>query len=283
MKRSLLWIGLLGLLAVARPGATQADTAKQAFADGKTLLAKADFHGAMDAFARALQADRTNEQYFQHFAMVRQVLALRDLLETEQEADRWERAARGLHSFYIRERLFEEALALDKKIHARLNTASSAVLLAQTQLSMQRPAEAAAVLSALDNEKQTAASRALYGLTLVRQGRMKSARRVAGRIELPNGAGPGAIYRAARLQAAVGNSDAALELLVRCFESIAPSRLDSFKKHAEQCPDFAALASTPQFAEALQTQSKVPESKCSGGRSCAGCPMRRNCPGSRGQ
>ena len=39
----------------------------------------------------------------------------------------------------------------------------------------------------------------------------------------------------------------------------------------------ADMTSSAAFAQVLQTKSKVPESKCSGGSSCSTCPMRGNC------
>ncbi|UCC28844.1 MAG: hypothetical protein JSU86_11655, partial [Phycisphaerales bacterium] len=131
--------------------------------------------------------------------------------------------------------------------------------------------------------KQTTATRSLYGVALCRQQKTAEASRIAATLQVPQAAGPGTVYCTARLQAAVGNNGEALGLLTRCFQSVAPSRLAGLKNHAQQSPDFAGLVSTPEFAQVLATKSKVPESKCSGGSRCAGCPMRGQCPGSRGQ
>lgn len=90
------------------------------------------------------------------------------------------------------------------------------------------------------------------------------------------------MYTVARLSAMTGNSAEAVQLLVRCFESVPPSILTAYKTHAQRCPDFAALASTDALAQALEAESKIPESKCSGGSGCAGCPMRGKCPASKG-
>ena len=49
-----------------------------------------------------------------------------------------------------------------------------------------------------------------------------------------------------------------------------------YKAHAKACPEFAALPSA-ELAKVMATESKVPESKCSGGSSCAGCPNRGKC------
>jgi len=258
-----------------------ADSAEQVFANGEKLLAKADFDGALKAFAQAAKADRSKPEYLQHYAMVNQVVTLRKRLATEQDPTQWEYVARGLHAFYIGQGLYTEALPLDRQIHERLNTAYSAALLAETQLVLNRNAEAAEVLAALPAAKQTPGTRALHALALVRQDKMEAARDIAQKIELGTDAGPGMIYSVARLQAALGNADAALGLLKRCFEGVAPSQLDGFKNHARLSPEFSKLASTAAFAQVLEAKSKVAESPCSGGTRCSNCPMRGQCPSSQ--
>ncbi len=284
MKRwSIVWLGVLVAAVLTQPIAVRAESARQAYDNGEALLAKADFNGAMKAFATAARADRNTPEYYQHYSLVRQVIALRKRLDTERNSARWQRTARSLHAFYVSNGIYSEALPLNKKMHARFDTTASAVTLAETQLAMNLNAEASAVLEALDADKATAASRALLGVALARGGKTEEARRLAEAIELPERAGPAMLYSVARLHGEIGNADEALDLLKRAFESIAPSRLEGFKDHARKSREFAALASSDSvtaaaFAKVLETRSKVAESKCSSGKSCAGCPMRGKCP-----
>ena len=148
---------------------------------------------------------------------------------------------------------------------------------------MGRHAEASRVLSELSPKKTTAATQALLGIALARQGRVDEARKISERIDLSDSADPGTLYSLARMHAIVGNDGEALELLTRSFEAVPPSRLDNLKTHAKHSPEFDALGSTDRFARVLKTKSKVAESKCSGGSSCAGCPMRGKCPKSQGK
>ena len=281
MKLTLLRFAMLLVLLSLQTKMVFAESAEQTFANGEKLLAKADFDGALKAFAQAAKADRTKPEYLQHYAMVNQVVGLRKRLATEQDAGQWEYVARGLHAFYIGQGLYAEALPLDRQIHERLNSAYSAALLAETQLVLNRNAEAAEVLAALEVGKHTPGTRALHGLALARQGKTDEARKIAQTIELGTDCGPGMTYSVARLQAALGNTDEALSLLKRCFESIAPSQLDGYKHHAKLSPEFSKLVSTAGFAQVLETKSKVAESPCSGGSRCSNCPMRGNCPSSQ--
>jgi tetratricopeptide (TPR) repeat protein len=271
------------LLMAALAGWTEArgETAAESFQRGETLLAKGDFPTALESFATAARGDLDNREYLQHYAMVRRVVALRSQLAAEQDPNRWEQMARALRAFYHSERIYPELLKLDQQLHSRSKTADTAALLAETQLAMNQNEEAVKTLSPLEPAKGTAMTRALFGISLVRTGKAEDARRIAGELTLPADAGPSVKYAVARLHAATGDSATAAKLLTACFEGTLPSMLDDFKSHAKVCPEFAAMATKPEFAAALETKSKMPESKCSGGSGCAGCPMSGKCPHSQ--
>ncbi len=246
-------------------------------AQGKTLLAKGDFNGAMKSFATAARADRENPEYLNNFSMIRQVIALRSRLDKEQDPARWEYIARALQSFYTKERIYPDALALGEKMHVKLKTASTARMLAETQLAMGKNAEAEKMLAALDSKKATLATRSLHGLALVKLDKVDQAEKIAKALVVPAKAEPRELYCAARLQGAVGNAPEAVDLLKACMENVRPSLQDGYRSHAKQCDDFALLSSTDEFAKALASKSKVAESDCSGGSKCAGCPSRGKC------
>lgn len=274
-------LSAVALLAIG--SAARAETAADSFAKGEGLMAKGDIDGALAAYANAARADQSNQEYVQHYTILRRITQLRKSLGEEKEPTRWENTARALHSFYVSERVYPEALSLGRQIHARLNNEWSAVTLAETELSLSLNDDAAKTLSGLGEEKSTPATQALLGIALVRSGQADRAKEIAKSIELPQEANPQAAYATARLSAAVGDSTKALELLSQVLQSVPASRQDGFKEHAKTSPEFAAMAATPEFAKALATESTIPESKCSGGKSCAGCPMRGNCPSSKGK
>ena len=283
MRFSHVLVGLAVAIVVTCPMLARGETAEQAFARGNTLLKKGDLQASLQAYSAAARAQRTNQEYVQQFMLARQAVALRERLDREKSLQRWQRIAQSLRSFYVSQGVYSEALSVDEKIHAKLNNASSAAQLAETQLAMDRDADAVQVLAALDRREASAGTQALLGIALARQGQVDEARKIAQGIVPPDKAGPGTLYRLARMHAVVGNHDEGLGLLTRCFEAVAPSRLDGFKMHAKQSPAFEGLASTDAFAAVLQTKSKVAESKCSGGKSCAGCPMRGKCAKSPGK
>lgn len=274
---------MLTAAVLAGPARAWAATPAESFAQGETLLAKGAFTAALQSFAAAARAEKDNPEYVQHYAMLRRVLDMRSRLEAEQDPKQWEYMAKALRAFYASEHVFPELLRIDQTIHARLGSADSAAGLAETQLAMGRHADAAETLASLEPQKTTAMTRALLGIAMLRSGKTDEAKRIAGGLNLPADASPGMTYAAARLYAGTGDPAKALTLLKTCLEGTRPSALDGFKGHARQCPEFVAVASGPEFERVLETKSKVPESKCSGGSSCAGCPMSGKCPHSQGK
>jgi len=264
-------------LILASPLAARAESPAELYGNGEKLLQAGDFNGALAALAGAVRAEQSNRQYASKYMLVRRVIQLRERLDAETDPEQWHYLAGALRSFYVSEKIYPEALALDRAVHAKLHDAASAANLAETLLATGKNAEAAEVLAAIDPSEASAATQSLLGIALARQGKVEEAKKIASTVSLPSEAGAGAAYSAARLHAAVGDSAKALACLTVCFESIPPSRLDGFKAHARLCPEFSDLASTDGFAKALKTESKVAESKCSGGSKCAGCPMRGNC------
>ena len=264
----------------ARAGATE-DAAK-AFADGKALLAKADFAGAQKAFAAAAKADRDKPEYMQQYAMLRKVILLRDALPRETNAEKWQLMARSLRSYYLQNKVYSEALALDQKVHAKLNNTDSAVSLAQTQLAMGLNADAARLLGAIEEKAATPESRILLGIALAREKKMDEARAIAAKVDPPADAGSGLYYDTACLRALTGDTTGALLMLTRAFELTPPSRLDSVKAGAKEDKDLASLVSSPEFAKVMKTESKVKESSCSGGSDCGSCPSRSGCNSAKG-
>jgi tetratricopeptide (TPR) repeat protein len=279
IARRSLWIvaaGLVGLMPVmALAGA--AETAAALVAQGKGLLAKADFEGALKAYAEAAKTDSQNQDYRQQYAVLRRVIQMREGVDKETNDEKWRGTVAGLRAFYYGNDLYGEALALDRKAHTKLKNADSASALAQTQLQMGQNAEAAVTLSALDEKSATPQSQVLLGIALARQGKNDEAKALAGKIETPKEGMPGLLYDLASLHALTGDTAGAAALLTRCFENTPPSRVDAFKATAKQDKDLASMVASADFAKALETTSKVKESACTGGSNCGSCPSKGSC------
>ena len=109
--------GLATAIALCWCAPIWADSAEQAFAEGRTLLAKGDLRGALKAYATAAQTDRANEAYVQQFLLVRQVVVLQDSLDKESDAARRTQLGQSLRAFYASQGLFDRALPIDRELH----------------------------------------------------------------------------------------------------------------------------------------------------------------------
>lgn len=270
-------------LAMICPAVGHGASGSGAFEEGNALLAEGDLQGAMEAYSTAVRSDRENQQYVQQFMLIRQVVALESSLDKQTDPDRWAETAQSLRSFYAARGITSEAISIDLRMHSKLNTALTAAQLAESQLRAGQADEAAQVLGSLDEKKATPATQALRAVALARAGRLGEARKIAASMSSLEQPDAGTLYNLARMHAAVSEDEKALSFLTACFEVVPPSRLVNLKAHAQGSPEFARLADKGAFATVLKTESKITESKCSGGSSCAGCPMRGGCPSSQGK
>ena len=279
MYRSLivsLFAGWL-MLGVCPVLAGPVEDAAKVYAEGEALLAKGDFSGAAEAFKTAARTDADTQDYRQQYAMLRRIVRMRQQIETESDLASWLGMAKALRTYYHAHKIYSEALPLDRKVHERRPDANSAAMLAETQLALGMYSETVETLGGLSTQDATPYTRVLLGLALARQGRMDEAKAMARQAGVKKDSGPRVFYQLACLRALIGDSKGALAALVQSFELTPPSQLDRAKADAGASKDFAALADTTGFAEALATHSPIKESSCSGGSSCGNCPKRASC------
>ena len=256
MRLTDLVSGVCVATVLAIPSLGRGETPQESSAKGKALLAKGDYDGALAAYMAAAKAVPGNQEYRDQYSTVRRIVQLRAGLRTEKDPQQWERRATALHNLYVVQGLLTEAAGLARELHTRLNAESSALLLAETELTMNRNGAAAEVLISLDKEKSTPAGKVLLAIALARQGKMDLAREVTKTASAADNAAPGMAYQMARLYALTGDSAGATASLARCLESLPPSGHDGVKNHARQCPDFASVVNAPEFEQALSAESK---------------------------
>jgi len=252
-------------------------TAKQMFDAGQASLAKGHFEDAAKALAAAAKLEPDNKAYTDRAMMLVRVLRARKFVETAEIDAKWEKVAISLHAFYVREGLLDPAVALDTKIYEGRPSAKTAALLAEILLESGKDEEAKTHLAGLAKEHKDLQNRVYEGIAFARLGKAKEAKAVAKGLEVPADTRPGILYDIARLQTLIGETEKNLATLSKCFENLPEKAQAPLREMAKACPDFKAIATTPAFAKALATPSKVKESDCSGGSGCGSCPSRESC------
>ena len=271
-----LAVGLLALCLLAAP-ALAADGPKL-FAEGEKLLDRADFAGALKAFAAAAKAEPDNQAYKSRAMIVKRVIRARAYVEKNEADAKWEKVAVSLHAFYLREGLLTEALAIDKKIHEKRPSALSASLLAETLLETGKNEEAAKLLAGLAKEHKDLKNRVYEGIALARLKKTDAAKKVLAKIVVTKETRPGILFDLARLHARLDHFGKALDALRQCLERLPEKSQPALRERAKACADFAKLKKEVAFSAVLaNTKSKVKESDCSGGSDCGSCPSRGGC------
>jgi tetratricopeptide (TPR) repeat protein len=280
MLRFVAIVSLFMTMLIANPAHAVDEAAPQAsthMEKAAALLAEADFKGAAAVYAQAAKDEPDNTTYRQHLALIQRVIKLRTQYPAMEAGPKKAQLSIALRSFYHDYDIFTEALKLDEARHAEMNNAESAVLLAETLLEMQRHADAQALLERLPDEQHSARSRALLGIALARGGHLEQASAMITSITLPKKDDPKLFFELACLHGLLDDQKQAAAMLTRSFQTTLPSQLDKARHRAAQRSDLEGLIASDAWAVVMKTESKVAESSCSGGSSCAGCPSRSSC------
>jgi hypothetical protein len=278
-----LLIGLLMAFPAISRGQLAPDAGAKSFAEGTELLKKADFDGALKAYAEAARTDGDNAQFRQEYMLLRKIIKTRDAITKEANPDKWWQLAVTLRNYYYKYELYKEILPLARQMNEKKKSVESAVVLADAYLTLGQNAEAEKAVSGLDAKDLTPSARLVQGIALARQNKLEAAKAILGQVTMPEKPSPRFMLDLARLKVLCGDKDGGYAALTTAFESVPPGALDSFKAYAKKTPEFAAAADNEQLAKVFQTPSKVKESACSGGKDCGTCPSKGgSCPSGKG-
>jgi len=243
MKRSILIviIAMLGLVApVVRAAESDAEWVKQAEAQ----LASGDFTAALASYAAAVKADATNDELKQEYAVLRQVIRIRDMHAAEEDAKRKQQMAAALRSFYYDHALYGDALTLDTQTHTDVQDAGTAANLAESHLELNQNAEVVKLLSELPEKQQTARTRTLLAIALLREGNTEDAEALAGKVQKPEQDDPGLYFELACMYSLLGDVDRSSEMLTQSFQATRPSLLEKAHARALARADLKQLKDT---------------------------------------
>lgn len=247
---------VLFLLVFLLPGAAQAgDEAKALFEKGETLLKAGDLDGALQAYKEAAEKDPENKKYASKALILTRVVLAKDFVDSTGISPKWEKTAASLHTFYLHNGIYKEALALDRMVHKKLNSDTSTAFLAETLLEMNKNEEALKLLK--EREKLILQNRLYLGIALARLGRMEEARRLEKETLLPDDTDAGNLFEAARFKTLLGNHKNALFLLTLCLEKTPKDQHERVKTFIKRCRDLKPLMESEKFKDVMVTKSKV--------------------------
>ncbi len=287
LKKVLICGLILSVFCIVQPIRAQSADAIQLAEHGRGLLAKGDFEGSLKQFAQAARTEPGNMVWRETYALLRQVIKMRQSLEMEKNPAKWEYTARALRAFYRDNNLYKEALPLDQKFYELKQDAESALLLAETQLELDMNQPMLDFTDGLSKDTVSDGVTLLRAIALARLEKNDEALQLLQSVKLPEKPAGIIYFYRARIQSLSGKSDDALESLTTAFETTPPAFLPALKNRTQKCSDFQSFYEKAQenqkpapkesFVKVLQTQSKIEESGCTGGSSCATCQHSSSC------
>lgn len=270
---------LLSLVVVCLT-ASYLPAAENPYQAAQDQIRQGDLKTALATMKQAVDAAPKNKQYAQEFLLLRQMIATDQQLARETNIARWRAFAQRLRTYLEQKQANPLLLELDRKIYAKTPTADSAAMLAESLIATGNAKEASQLLAGLPEASQNAMTKIVLALAMQHDGKTEEAKQVAAVYSTPQTREllpTPTLLRLARLEAAVGDADAAKTSLKRLFEQTPPSGQATLRDRCKASVEFAGLAQDAGFEAVLNTASKVAESACSGGSSCGTCPMRSQC------
>ncbi len=251
--------------------------AAASFAKGQELLRSGDFPGALKAYTAAAKAAPENKEYIERAMVVRRIMSYRKFAVENPDSPKWGEVVQSLHVFYVTQGLLNEALTLDKKIHARTKSAASASLLAETLLELGKNEETVKLLAPFEPKAGTERTRVCLGIAFARLGEKERARRLATACPVKAEATPSHLVDQARLNMLLGKKAQGIKALTLCLEQLPKSRHETIRTYVNGCADFGPFRKSSELGVVMQTKSKVSESSCSSGADCGSCPSKGGC------
>lgn len=293
LKRSIALLALVALMAApvfaaddtAPPKTT--DVASQADA----LFKQGKIQEAHDAFAAAAKANPDDAELARRAKLLGRVLELEGMVASEDAGPDWERMVCSLHAFYHRSELPANALKVDELAHKKADSTTTAGLVLESMLELNKNAEALKFAEKLREGQFNDGNRIYRGIAQARLGKMEDVKTDLELEGMPKAKDAGVAYDLARLQALMGEKEMALATLKSSFETCPPRALAVLKGMAKDSKDLRALHGSEAFKKVMDTTSKVSadcgscggcdekkEGACSGG----GCAEKKDCCGSCG-
>ena len=283
LARSLTcWSFLVAAVATVSAFPGNPEQARQLFEKGQALLAECDLAGALQAYESAAQADPEDLNYQVGAAILGRVIKIREMLPQLADTPKWAPALKAVYSYCLDNRAYAEALNQANTFHAKQADSESAAMVANVRLETGDNALAVEVIEALPIDKRANDSWVLLGIAQARLDRAAEAKAALQAIQPTEKPDASLLFDQARINSLLGDQAAAGECLTLAFENTPPSRLDAAKAKAQANADLVKLRDQAAFAKVMETESKIPESKCSGGASCGSCPSKGTC-GSAGK
>ena len=246
------------------------------------ITEKQDFKAALMVYAKAARANPSSVYYKNQFALLRRIIKMNRALTVETNPKKWTSYAKAVRSYYYTQGYYTQALELDMQAFKKFPEPSFAVNKLESLLLLNKNQQAAELLT--HNSLKANTDMRLSTLRLVclsRTNQTDKALASAESIKIDPRKYPETLLDLARVYKAANKDKLAMACLKQFLEHTVPTALPGMRRMAENCTEFNTLLNTKSFQAVLATQSKVSQSGCTGGSSCASCKLKSKCASSK--
>lgn len=256
-NRSLFFLPIILLIGMGIRYAVAKPPVETGVDRGRQLLRAGDFHGALDALRQELRLDFDNIELKREFEVLQKIIRMREELENEENAIRWNILSERILRFYRQNGIHQPHIDLALDIHRRHRSTKHAVYVIGAFVQAERFQEAIDFVNSLEQAASNPVLRIEKACIFIAAGYKEKARSIARSISAQTLDSPDDLLRLARLQAATQLHATSVKTLVRCFEQTPPTILSKVKREASSYPEFAELLSSSEFVAAMSTRSQI--------------------------
>jgi tetratricopeptide (TPR) repeat protein len=252
------------------------------------ILEHNDYQAALKLYADEARKNAGQSYYQEQFSILRRVIKMKKAMEADfdnpadkSDADlkKWNSYYQAVRAWYYAQGFYSKSLELDKTAFEVLKTDAAQLNYFETLVVLNRNAEAKEYL---DQAKGPVKDHPVFQtLALLVQARLAPSDAILGQLKLVNPdprANPASIVYAGCIHQLHHDSKQAFAQLAIALENTAPTQIGATRRMIESMKEFQDCHTDKAYQAALQTQSKIYQSGCTGGSSCNSCSLRTTCP-----
>ena len=293
MKRFLFFITIVCLCLsgqlfahAAKKEVAKDETMQKLDTQVRTLITEqGDYDAALKVYALAARNNTSQTYYKDQYAILRRVIKMKRAMESfngqdtlsDSDMTKWGSYYKAVRGYYYDHGFYGESINLDKMASEKLKTEESTINYFESLVVLnntQKAQELIANSSAANVNPELAVLKALMQVR-TKDDLDNNIEEIENKLS-PKDAPRSFVYLACIYQLK-GNTDKACKSIITALENTIPTQISMTRKLIESMGEFKTLTQNDKYLAAIETESKVYQSGCTGGSSCNSCSLKDTC------
>lgn len=249
------------------------------------IIEKGDYDSALKLYANAARKYTSEPYYKEQYSILRRVIKMKKAMNsegaelTELQKKKWTSYYLAVRGYYFAQGYYSESLPLDKKACEVLNIDQSKINYLETLVILDKKELAQKFCSEITgplNEKNTFKTLSLLAMSI--NGNAPDAIQELIKIDVDPKDDPRSMVFSACIYQINNDHAKACKSITEALENTAPTVIPATRKLIENMKPLQEYLESKKLQAALNTESKVYQSGCTGGSSCNSCSLKDSCP-----